>query len=111
MSKSENQPTEREELVDEELVKMGVRYTDWTKLKKVPEVPAEDYEPAEEEYLDAKVKVGKATKVLASLGSLVATDALLMFMCMADKIDLPYGLVALAAASAFLGGRVKNASL
>lgn len=95
--------------VDEELIKVGVRYTDLTQPKERTEVPEANHEPAEEEYLDAKVKVGKAAKVLASLGSLVAVDTLAIFMCMADKIDLAYGLVFLAAASAFLGAKVNNA--
>lgn len=42
---------------------------------------------------------------------LMAADALLIYMCMAGKIELAYGLVALAAASGFLGARVANACL
>ena len=112
MSKIEKkQLPAQEELMDEELLKLGVRYTDLTQPQEEAEFPVAEHDMAEDEYLGAKATVGKAAKVLANLGSLVAADALLMFMCMADKIELVYGLAFLAAASAFLGARVNNARL
>lgn len=110
MSKIEkSQLPAQDELMDEELLKLGVRYTDLTRPQDGTEVPVADYDPAEEEHLGTKVRNGKAAKVLARIGSLVAADALLMFMCLADKIELAYGLAFLAAASAFLGAKVNNA--
>lgn len=48
---------------------------------------------------------------LKASACLLGADALLMFMCLADKIELAYGLVFLAAASAFLGAKVNNGRL
>lgn len=56
-------------------------------------------------------KPGKKKNPMRSVAALVAADGLLIFMCLADKIELGYGLVFLAAASAILGGRVNHARL
>ena len=45
--------------------------------------------------------------VIGALGGLLSADVLLIFMCLAGKIELLYGLVFLAGASAFFGYRMK----
>lgn len=101
---------QREELVDNELIEIGVKYTDRTKLPKKPEAEVqEECESAEEmQEIHAAGKIGK---MMANISALVAADSLMIFMCMADKIELLYGLIFLAAASAFFGGKVRNAKV
>jgi hypothetical protein len=84
-----------DEMVDEDLQELGVRFTDRTK-----EIPRDaSYQKVR------KRKKNDAPK----LAALAAADGLLIYMCMAGKIELIYGLVFLAAASAFFGGRVNRA--
>ena len=102
-----NQPPKHEELMDEELLKLGVRFTDRT--KEIPENA--EFEPMEDDAETPSVSFSRVGRVASRLSTLVAADSLLMFMCMAEKIELAYGLVFLAAASAFFGARVSNARL
>lgn len=106
MGKYERNPETQDEMIDDELRGVGVKFRDRT--KDIPENA--EYEPVAE---DAKkpAKLRWVNKILGALASLVAVDGLLIFMCLADKIELSYGLVALAASSAFLGGKVNHARL
>lgn len=101
------QPPKHEELMDEELLKLGVRFTDRT--KEIPENA--EFEPMEDYTETPSVSYSRVGRVASRLSVLVAADSLLMFMCLAEKIELAYGLVFLAAASAFFGARVSNARL
>jgi len=113
MCKTEkNQPPRQEELMDEELLKLGVRFKDLTQTKNnSSETTATISDHAAEDFRSEKAKPGKLGAALISWSSLVAADGLLIFMCLADKIELSYGLVFLAAASAILGGRASRARL
>lgn len=100
-----------DELVDEELLGLGVKFEDHTK-----EIPADaECEALEDVLTDAEIlkhnRRCRAREILTAASGLVAADGLMIYMCMAGKIELLYGLVFLAAASAFFGGRVKYASL
>lgn len=104
-----------DEWVDKELQSVGVKFTDRTaESEEAPladiEAVAENDVLTDEEILRHNRRC-RALHVTRSIISLVAADALLMFMCLADKIELSYGLVFLAAASAVLGGRVSHARL
>lgn len=107
MGKYERTPVPQDELMDEELLALGVKFTDRT--GEVPEDTESD-EYAEEAAVKPE-KPRKLGRMMSSFCSLVAADSLLIFMCLANKIELGYGLVFLAAASAILGGRVNHASL
>ncbi|MBR2422586.1 MAG: hypothetical protein IKB09_09620 [Oscillospiraceae bacterium] len=112
MGKYERTPAPQDELMDEELLALGVKFTDQTQLeKKLREIPVTAYNPTAEDVQIVKEKPGKIGRALINWSSLVVADALLMFMCLADKIELGYGLVFLAAASAILGGRASRARL
>lgn len=102
-----------DEWVDKELQSVGVKFTDRT--AEAEEVPVADIEAvAENDVLTNEEIIRhnrrcRALHVMTSACSLVAADALLMFMCLAGKIELAYGLVFLAAASAFFGAKVNDA--
>ena len=100
MGKYEKNHPAEDEMVDKELQDLGVRFTDRTKEK------AEAEEPKQEK---AQNQQGNFRAKLGNYATLVAADALMIYMCLTGKIELEYGLVALAAASAFLGGKVQNA--
>lgn len=101
--KYERKPADPDGLMDEELLGLGVRYEDRT---------AEDAGyAATAPAAEAARKTGKQKHNLPAMAALVAADGLLIFMCLADKIELGYGLVALAWASAYLGGRANRARL
>ncbi len=87
-----------EEIFDQELKNlMGDHYVDAT------------VEPMKEADVTNEAPEASPWAMYKDAGCLVAADALLIFMCLADKIELAYGLVFLAAASAFLGAKVSNA--
>lgn len=114
MSEIKKNPIQ-DEWVDEELQGLGVKFTDRTaEAKEVARAEAEEaaeYDVLTDEEIIRHNRRCRAVQVLTSASSLVAADGLLIFMCLQDKIELVYGLVFLAAASAFFGGRVKYASL
>lgn len=107
MGKYERNPVPQDEWMDKELLGVGVSFTDRT-----GEAP-ENTEVREAAEQSAAVPAApkKLGMIMGNLCGLVAADGLLIFMCLADKIELSYGLVALAAASAILGGRVNRARL
>lgn len=99
--KYERKPADPDGMVDKELVGLGINFTDLT-----------EGIPVDTEYEPVTVrKPRKKKNTLPNMAALVATDGLLIFMCLADKIELGYGLVALAAASAILGARVRHATV
>lgn len=101
MGKYERTPAPQDELMDEELLALGVKFTDRT--REIPE---------DAEYTAViPAKNRNLGRVLGSVCGLMAADSMLIFMCLADKIELGYGLVFLAAASAILGGRASRACL
>lgn len=101
MGKYERTPAPQDELMDEELLALGVKFTDRTR---------EIQEDAEyTSVIPAKNR--NLSRVLGNVCGLMAADSILIFMCLADKIELGYGLVFLAAASAFFGARVNNARI
>lgn len=98
--KNEKMPREEtgEEVFDQDLQKMfGERYVDKTVQ---PEEQSVEEEPAAPAIHWGRIKAA---------GGLILADALLMFMCMTGKIELAYGLVFLATASAFFGAKMNNA--
>lgn len=99
--KYERKPTDPDGMVDQALVDVGVKFTDRT-----DETAAKDAE-----YEAVPHRRVRKKSVLPNVAALVAADGLLIFMCLADKVELSYGLVFLAAASAILGGRVNRARL
>ena len=107
MGKYEKNPTPQDEWMDEELLALGVPFTDRT-----GEIQENANTGDTAESVSAVSKTpGKLPRMMGALCGLAATDSLLIFMCLADKIELSYGLVFLAAASAILGGRVSHARL
>lgn len=62
---------------------------------------SEGIQAARDEAKDAELK--RRWQKVWNVCGLVIGDGLLMFMILADKIDLAYGLVFLAAASAIFG--------
>lgn len=100
--------TTPDEMVDEELLSLGVNYVDHT--KDIPKDGA--FYPVPDQMEEKVLKYWKKcrTKDIAMAGcGLAAADSLLIYMCMTGKIELVYGLVFLAAASAFFGGRLHRA--
>lgn len=95
-----------DEMVDEELQSVGVKFKDLT--REHPEAECDPAEEAPEKVRSVSMGIGRA---LTALCGLVAADGLLIFMCTAHKIELIYGLVFLAAASAFFGGKVSRACM
>lgn len=105
MGKYEKNPGPQDEWMDEELLALGIPFTDRT---------CETSENAADEETTqtdaaAPEKPRKLGRMMGRLCELAAADSLLIFMCLAGKIELSYGLVFLAAASAILGGRVSRA--
>lgn len=102
--------TIHDELVDDELQGLGVKFKDHTE-----EIPRDaEFAPVGDTGEAVMMKYWRrcrAKNIAAAGCSLAATDGLLIYMCMAGKIELIYGLVFLAAASAFFGGRLKRASV
>lgn len=112
MGKYERTPAPQDELMDEELLALGVKFTDQTQVeKKLREIPVTVVDPAAGDVQIVKAKPGKIGRAVINWSSLLAADSMLIFMCLADKIELGYGLVFLAAASAILGGRASRACL
>lgn len=109
----ENEKTTPDEWVDKELQSVGVKFTDRTAEEE--EVPVAEVEAVAESDVLTNEEILRHNRrcrvlhVMTNACSLVAADALLMFMCLAGKIELAYGLVFLAAASAFFGAKVSNA--
>lgn len=100
--------TTPDEMVDEELRGLGVKFQDHT--KDVPK--GEAFFPVPDQMKEKVLEYWKKcrAKAIAMAGcGLVAADGLLIYMCMTGKIELAYGLVFLAAASAFFGGRLHRA--
>lgn len=86
--------------VDEELVKLGVRYADRTAEQ------AEPVEAATESTKDQTERKSRRTNFRPVL-ALIAGAGLLFYMVMAGKIDTAYGLVFMSAVSAACGYRMK----
>jgi hypothetical protein len=107
MGKYEKNPAPQDEWMDEELLALGVPFTDRT--GETPENATDEETTRTDAAAPAKPR--KLGRMMRNLCGLVAADGLLIFMCLADKIELSYGLVFLAAASAILGGRVNHARL
>lgn len=101
-------PTTPDEMVDEELLGLGVNYVDRTK-----DIPGDGaFYPVPDQMEEKVLKHWKKcrAKAIAMAGcGLAVADGLLIYMCMTGKIELVYGLVFLAAASAFFGGRLHRA--
>lgn len=101
-----------DEWMDEELQGLGVKFIDRTQeAEEVPAGETAEYDVLTDDEIIRHNRRCRAGKILSSMSCLVAADSLLIFMCLADKIELAYGLVFLAAASAFFGGKVNYARL
>lgn len=101
--------TTQDEVVDAELQGLGVKFRDRTQEK--PEDAGFIQIGAKRLNEEALKRVRRyRVRLVATAGcGLAAADGLLIYMCMTGKIELIYGLVFLAAASAFFGGRVHRA--
>lgn len=100
LRKEEAEQEHVEELFDEELKKLGVRYRDTT---------TEPTEPAEAAFESVEEQAGckDGRERFQAACALVAGVGLLLYMVMAGKIDTAYGLVFTSAVSAACGYRMK----